>query len=248
MPKKAILPIAGVPSVERCLYQCLVIDGVDKVILATSDLPEDSVLSNYLCDGRVGFYQGDPDDVISRYLQACEQFGIDVVVRVTADCPLVSAEIAKVLLESHFQIGADYTAAVDAAVGTSCEIIETSALRTVIDRLGRAQHSEYMTWYFRNNPDVFRLNIIDLPRELVRRWRLTLDHPEDLEVFESVFAELGGDRKAISLPDVFTLLDSRPDIAERNAHLELKYVSDQNLIALLNSATRIPSKPASSGI
>lgn len=239
LPKKAVLPIAGVPSVERCLYQCLAMEGVDQVILATSNLPEDGLLSDYLCDGSVGIFQGDPDDVISRYLHACEQFGIDVIVRVTADCPLVSVEVAEYLLESHFRTGADYTAAVDAAVGTACEVIETSALRTVIDYLGQAKYSEYMTWYFRNNPDIFQLNITDLPRELVRGYRLTLDHPEDLEVFESVFMELGGERKAIGLPEVLKLLDSRPDIAERNAHLELKYVSDQELIALLNSETRI---------
>ena len=241
LPKKAILPIAGVPSVERCLHQCLGVKDIGKVILATSTTKEDSELADYVCDGRAEFWKGDPDDVISRYVGACDHFGVDVIVRVTADCPLVSTEIIEYLLVEHFKSGADYTAAERTAVGTGCEIIEASALRTVIDRLGRAEHSEYMTWYFRNNPELFHLNIVSLPDEMVRNYRLTLDHPEDLQVFEQILTELGTEPQVYALVDVFALLDSRPDIAALNSHIELKYVVDQDLIAMLNEKTKIPS-------
>lgn len=239
LPRKALLPIAGCPSVERCLSQCLASRGVDQVVLATSTLPEDAVLKDYLCDGRAKFWAGDPDDVIARYLGACEAYGIDVVVRVTADCPLVASEILEYLLESHFETGADYTAAADAAVGTAGEVINASALRTVIDRLGRAEHSEYMTWYFRNNPDVFRLNIVDLPDEWVRDYRLTLDHQEDLDLLEGVFERLPPSESAYALQDVLAILDKEPDLPALNSHIGLKYRTDEQLIAMLNEKTRI---------
>ncbi|MCK9488782.1 MAG: N-acetylneuraminate synthase family protein [Xanthomonadales bacterium] len=242
LPRKAILPIAGISSVERCLYQCLSTQGVGQVILATSTLDEDAVLSEHLCSGAVRFWAGDPDDVISRYVGACDHHGVDVVVRVTADCPLVSSEILETLLDSHFHSGADYTAATNAAVGTAGEVINASALRLVIERLGRAPHSEYMTWYFRNNPELFRINLVDLPRELVRNYRLTLDHPEDLQLFEAVLAHLEP-KTAYTLAEVFGVLDSHPEIAALNAHIELKYVVDQELIAMLNEKTRIPPHP-----
>jgi len=239
LEKKALLPIAGRPSVERCLDQCLSVVGIDKVILATSDLEEDGVLANYRCEGRVNFWAGDPDDVISRYLGACDAHGVDVVVRVTADCPLVAREILEYLLDSHFQTGADYPAAREAPVGTAGEIINVSALREVINRLGRAEHSEYMTWYFRNNPDIFKLNIVELPTEWIRDYRLTLDHKEDLDLFEAVFKKLPISDSGYALADVLAILDAEPELAKLNGHIGLKYRTDENLIAMLNENTRI---------
>ena len=240
LPKKATLQLRGLPSVERCLYQCLAMPSVHKVVLATSTLEDDRILESYCCSGQVGFWRGDPDDVISRYLGACDYFGIDVVVRVTADCPVISTEIAEYLIKQHLANGADYTAAADAAVGTSAEIINVSALRKVIDMLGRAEYSEYMTWYFTNNPDIFRVNIVDLPSEMIRPYRLTLDHQEDFDVFDALYSALDSDgAMAVALSDVFHHLDAHPEIAALNSHIQLKYKNDQELISRLNEKTRI---------
>ncbi len=241
--RKALKPIQGVPSVERCLQQCFGMPSVSQVILATSDLEDDAVLADHLCDGRASFWAGDPDDVISRYLGACDQYGVDVVVRITADCPVVSPEIVEHLLREHFASGADYTAAAVASVGTAGEIIEASALREIMRRVDRAEQSEYMTWYFRNNPDIFRVNIVDLPPELVRPHRLTLDHAEDLEMFEELFRHLGSGADAHPLSRVFEIMDSHPEIASLNSHIETKYVVDKELIALLDRVTRLPVTP-----
>lgn len=239
LPRKALLPIAGRASVERCLEQCLAIRGAEQVILATSTLAEDAVLKDYCCGGKVKFWVGDPEDVITRYLGACDTFGVDIVIRVTADNPLVSPEILEILLESHFVTGADYTGVADAAVGTTGEIISASALSAVIERIGRAEYSEYMTWYFRNNPDVFKINIVDLPDELVRGYRLTLDHQEDLDLFEEIFARIGSKPGPYSIAEVFAILDDDPALAALNSHICVKYQTDQELIAMLNDKTRL---------
>jgi len=247
LANKAILPIAGIPSIERCLEQCTGIKGVDQVILATSDLESDSALTAYTLGGRAQLWRGHPDDVIKRYVDACDHFDIDVVVRVTADCPLVLPEIIEYLLDKHFEAGADYTAAKEFAVGTSGEIINTSALRRVANHFGQAMYSEYMTWYFQNNPDHFKLNIVSLPDEYIRDYRLTLDYPEDLEMFESLFSNLPRKDGVQCAREVFLVLDGSPDIVKLNAHLTLKYKTDKELIALLNEKTRMSQMGKSEG-
>ena len=179
LKKKAILPINGQPSILLCLDSSLRISNVDLVVLATSVLKEDDILENFILGRKVKLWRGDPDDVIQRYLGACEAFGIDVVIRVTADCPYISYEVAEILLRHHLKTNADYTAARKVTLGTGCEIYSTHALRKVIQYLGRAEYSEYMTWYFRNNPDIFKIELVDLPGLLIRDYRLTLDYPEE---------------------------------------------------------------------
>jgi len=239
LKKKATLKINGIASVERCLQNCRLISDVDEVVLATSTNEEDAILENYTLGGKVKFWRGESDDVIKRYLGACEEYGIDVIIRVTADCPVVSPEIAKLLLKSHIETGADYTAAVNCAVGTGSEIYNVAALQKVIALLGDAEHSEYMTWYMQNNTEIFNVNFVELPDELKRDYRLTLDYPEDLEMFNKLYMLLDEQGVEPTLLNIFEILDGNSSIYEINQDLTLTYKTDSELIEKLNKETRI---------
>ena len=126
--KKAIKLINGISSVERCINGAFLLENIDEVILATSDLKEDSVLEKYVNKTKAKFWQGDADDVIKRYISASKKFKIDIIVRITADCPCPSPEITNLLLKTHLQKGADYSATRKCSVGSGTEIYNVSSL------------------------------------------------------------------------------------------------------------------------
>lgn len=237
LPKKALLKIGELSSVEYCISNCMKFKNTNHTILATSTLESDSDLKNHTFSDQVIFHRGDPEDVIQRYLDICEELKIDVFVRVTADMPFVDDEICQTLLKSHFLEGADYTTVKDAAVGTNLEIINVAALKRVKDFFPYAEYSEYMTWYFQNNPNYFKINKVDLPEELVRSYRLTLDYKEDLEMFNLI--DQNFPQNEFTLRDIFEFLDTHPEISKINNHLKLKYKTDQELISTLNRETKI---------
>ena len=239
LKQKAVLPIQGMSSIERCLDNCLKFPYVDDVVLATSTLEEDAVLRDHTLGGKVKFWQGDPEDVISRYLGACQAYDIDVVVRLTGDSPVVSPEIGKLVLESHFQTGADFTEVVNPTIGTHSQVYNVEALQRVIELVGRAEYSEHMTLYMTNNPDIFKVNYMNLPPELMRDYRLTLDYPEDLEMFNQLFKKLAEENLDSTLLNVFHVLDMNPHIPKINAHRSQLYKTDEKLTKLLDEKTRI---------
>jgi N,N'-diacetyllegionaminate synthase len=239
LPKKAILPIHGKASIERCLENCLKIPSVDDVILATSTLKEDSILADYTLEGRVKFWRGDPVDVISRYLGACGHYGIGLIIRVTGDCPVISPKISEFLMESHLSSGADFTEPRRFAVGTNSQVYNVEALEKVIQIMGRAEYSEHMTFYMTSNPHIFKLNIVDLPDEWIRDYRLTLDYQEDLDMFNALFKKLEETGRDGTLLNVFQTLEDNPDIPKINAHKTLVYKTDKGLIKMLKQKTRI---------
>lgn len=239
LPKKALLKIGDLPSVETCIKSCLRFNNVNYTVLATSDLPDDAELENYTYQPSVIFHTGDPEDVIRRYLSATDKLKADVVIRITADIPYVSQEIVDILLKSHFENGADYTVANNATVGSSSEIINTVSLQKIKDHFPSASYSEYMTWYFQNNPEHFKLNFISLPPALLRNYRLTLDYQEDLDLFNAIQQYLDENKLPPSIDIIFNYLDQHPGIANLNAHLTLKYKTDQTLIDTLNRETKI---------
>lgn len=239
LPKKAILKIGDITSIELCIKNTLKIDNINRVILATSDNKQDSELSKYTYDDSVVFHQGDAEDVIARYLDIINKLKIDVFIRITGDMPYVSSDIADYLLKKHFEAGADYTVATEFSVGTSMEIINTSALKKVKKYFPNADYSEYMTWYFQNNPEYFNLNFVDLPQEWVRDYRLTLDYQEDLDVFNQIEEYFKVNNLDYSIRRLYKFLDENPKVSKLNSHISLVYKTDEDLIKLLNEKTKI---------
>lgn len=239
LKRKALLKIGEITSIEKCIQSCLKLPNSSYTVLATSTTEEDAELENYTYASQVVFHRGHPDDVIHRYLGITDKLGLDVVIRVTADMPYVSSEITEVLLKSHFESGADYTAARVSSVGTTPEIINVEALKKVKRHFPNADYSEYMTWYFQNNKEHFKVNIVDLPVELIRNYRLTLDYQEDLDLFVALDNYLSENNKSGTLSEIFKYLDEHPEIANLNSHITLKYKTDQTLIDTLNRVTKI---------
>lgn len=239
LKEKALLKIGSLTSIEKCLKSACAFENINHVILATSNLDSDSALKDYTYNEQVVFHTGDPEDVIDRYLSIAEKLKIDVIIRATGDNAFIDNAIAQVLLKSHFETGADYTTAKDAAIGTNLEIINTKSLKQIKSHFPNAEYSEYMTWYFANNAEVFKLNYVTLPDELVRNYRLTLDYDEDLTLYNIIDKELSTNNPDYTLVDIFNFLDANPKIAEINAHIQAKYKVDEALINLLNEKTKI---------
>ncbi|TVZ28220.1 spore coat polysaccharide biosynthesis protein SpsF (cytidylyltransferase family) [Gillisia sp. Hel_I_86] len=239
LKEKALLKIGSLTTIEKCIKNACAFENVNNVILATSTLDSDTPLKNYTFSDKVIFHRGDPDDVIDRYLQIVRDLKIDVIIRVTGDNPFIDNSILQILLNSHFKTGADYTTAKEAAIGTNLEIINSSALEEVKSYFPNAAYSEYMTWYFTNNESYFNLNFVNLPNELIRPYRLTLDYDLDLEMFRKIHEHLSVNNTDYNLKDVFTFLDANNEISSINSHISAKYKTDQSLIDTLNEKTKI---------
>ena len=239
LKRKALLKIGSIPSVEMCIKNILKFKDVSSVVLATSTTEEDSELKDYTYNKNVLFHQGDPDDVIQRYLDIIEKKNFDVIIRVTGDCPYLSSDIAEVVLNSHFEKGAEYSNGIGAAVGTNLEVINSLSLKEVKKYFPKADYSEYMTWYFQNNPEEFKLNYVDLPEKWKRDYRLTLDYQEDLDLFNKIESYFVEEKIEYSIDKLYEYLDNHPDIAKINSFITQKYQTDAKLIETLNKYTKI---------
>jgi spore coat polysaccharide biosynthesis protein spsF len=239
LKRKALLKIGSIPSVEMCIKNILKFKDVSSVVLATSTTEEDSELKDYTYNKNVLFHQGDPDDVIQRYLDIIEKKNFDVIIRVTGDCPYLSSDIAEVVLNSHFEKGAEYSNGIGAAVGTNLEVINSLSLKKVKKYFPKADYSEYMTWYFQNNPEEFKLNYVDLPEKWKRDYRLTLDYQADLDLFNKIEEYFTEEKIEYSIDKLYEYLDNHPDIAKINSSITQKYQTDAKLIETLNKYTKI---------
>ena len=239
LKKKAIRLIAGKPSIQRCLESSLKNKNAKIVVLATSYLKSDKMLRSFNLNGKVKIFCGNPQDVISRYLGVCDKYNIDIIIRATADCPYVSNEITTTLLKKHFETGSDYTCASNAAAGTAAEIYNTQTLKFIKEKSRNTKYSEYMTWYVLNNKKYFKTNLVKLPTKMSRRYRLCIDYPEDLKMFNKLYDFINKRKLKINLNNIFKILDKNKEIVNINKDRKLIYKSNKKLIKFLNNNTKI---------
>lgn len=64
-----------------------------QAILATTDRTDDDPLYEWAREVGVDSFRGSEDNVLSRYRECARQFKLDVIVRVTSDCPLIDGEL-----------------------------------------------------------------------------------------------------------------------------------------------------------
>lgn len=239
LPRKALVELNGVPAIERCLINTLASKRSVMTILATSTHQEDEELKNHTLNGRIKFFRGSENDPAARMLEAAELNGIDFIVRVTGDSPLISYELIDYLLESHIRAGADFSYFKDTPLGIKPEIINRQTINRLKSMIDTDGYSEYLTLYFKNNPELFQLNEVTPPDEYrFPQYRLNLDYPEDYRVLKMIFEGLNVGREPLSFSRVRNFLENNPDVANINASIKPRYL-DSDFELLLNKITKI---------
>ena len=72
---------------------------INKVI-AIPDEKKDDELSRYLLKKKIPFFRGNEKNVLNRYFKATKHYKGDIIIRVTSDCPLLSADI----IDEHLEV------------------------------------------------------------------------------------------------------------------------------------------------
>ena len=94
LPGKVLLDIRGQPMLDRVVERLSRASLVQDVVVATTTDPADDTLSSYCMSRSLPCCRGSQYDVLDRYYQAATAFKAEIVVRITADCPLVDADLS----------------------------------------------------------------------------------------------------------------------------------------------------------
>ncbi len=74
LPGKVLLPILGIPMLQLLIERLKHSRRLSKIIVATSESPDDQPIVN-LCDSmKIDCYQGNLNDVLDRYYHASKKY------------------------------------------------------------------------------------------------------------------------------------------------------------------------------
>ncbi len=223
LPGKVLKKISGKTMLEWVIFRAQKISLVDKVIVATTENKSDDAIVS-LCN-RLGtpVFRGSEKDVLDRYYQAAKKFSLDVIVRITADCPLIDPKIIGDVIafynanhKKYDLVGNVYPPTFPD--GMDVEIMPFRTLNTVWKEAKSSHDREHVTLYMRNRPRKFRTGNFPY-HEDISRVRLTVDNKEDLLLVRKLFSILIKNNSVFDLKDILLVLEKKPELLMLNKHI-----------------------------
>lgn len=100
LPDKVLLDLAGKPMLERVINRVRRASRVHEVMVATTSDPDEDPISELCAHHGIRCYRGSLHDVLDRYYQAATEAEAGIVVRITADCPLIDPGLIDETIEA----------------------------------------------------------------------------------------------------------------------------------------------------
>ncbi|MFN3599032.1 MAG: aminotransferase class III-fold pyridoxal phosphate-dependent enzyme [Aquificaceae bacterium] len=209
-PRKMVASLLGKSVIEWLLLRLSPVK-VDKKVLATSYLEEDKVLVDLARAYRWEVILGHPTDVLSRYHQAVEKFCLDLVIRITGDCPLIDPRLVEEALKRAIAEDADYLVLTDIINGFDVEVIKGQWIERAHHKAKLPSEREHVSPYIRKSKKAKKIFYKPFEENLPYI-HLSVDYPEDLLVIEGILKELG--REDFTYRDVVNLIREKPELLE----------------------------------
>lgn len=191
-----------------------------KVIVITSPLKGDKQLVDLLKNNNVDYFEGSPNDVLKRILNASQHFGAKNIFSCTADNPFISLRHTKKQIDYFQKKNLDYLTISNLPFGTSGHCIKIKALKKACD-IKLIKKSEIWGEYFTKSGifNIGNIRINDYPKNF-NNTRLTIDYVEDFNLATYIFENLKGfnDDFAFDLNEIYKLFKYKPSIFKKNKH------------------------------
>ena len=225
LPRKVLRPLGDRPVLAWVIEAARASHACDDVIVATTTADDDDEVAALAAQYQARSVRGPVDDVLTRYLMAIDATGADVVVRLTADCPLLDPSLIAMCVDAFDPAALDYLSTNhprSVPHGLDVEVASATALRAAA-AVARDADRVHVTSYLYTHPDEFRIAGVAVTPPATE-FRLTLDEPDDGLLLDAVVAELGS--RASSWREVVALLRARPDLVALNAHVRQKELDE----------------------
>ncbi len=218
LPKKILLELpygSKVTVLEQVIRRTKKAKTLDSIVVATTDHAEDDIIVEIAEKEKVPWFRGSKEDVLSRYYHCAREYGLDIVVRITSDCPCLDPEIVDRTLKEHIDSSADYTSHRGFPLGMGVEVVNFDVLEEAYRKAKKDFEREHVTPYIHTTePNSFRIHLWNAPEELRREdIRVTLDTEEDYALLCAVFDYLYPKDELFGLKEIVALYDEKPWLA-----------------------------------
>jgi len=218
-----MLSLNGKPVLQHIVERLNNSKHLDNIIIATSDdiscLPITNLCHRLNCN----VYCGDEEDILDRFTRASRISNVDIVVRITGDCPMVDWRIVDQVIEGYFSDNYDFSTNLvprTFPVGLAAEVFSTGLLEYINKEAAGVDRKHITTYIYKTHPERYKIfNLIASKSVHHPEFRITLDTLEDYVVLHTLFDLLD---PGFSAEDVVHRFLALPVLQQVNAEVKKK--------------------------
>jgi len=219
LPGKVMREILDKPLLAHLITRLKESRLINRIVIATTDKATDKPISKLAQELGIDSFGGNEDDVLDRYYQTAKKYNAEVVVRITADCPLIDPELVDKVV-AHYLENKDTLDYVHSGTSYPDGVVETevfsfAALKKAWKEARLASEREHVTPYIWKNTEIFRTGTLEYEKDL-SHIRLVVDDERDFRLVTEIFANLGKEGEIFHLNDILNFLKKRPELLELN--------------------------------
>lgn len=196
-PNKVTQTIQGESLLEIQMKRMLKSKHIEKFIIATTDSSVDDAICEIAQKMNLSFYRGSEENVLDRFYQSAKDIKPNYIVRLTADCPLIDAQLIDELIENALSQNAKYGANCLTPIypdGQDAEIFTFELLKEAAQKATTVTQKEHVTPYISqkvkkstNKSDFYEVK----SNHNYGHIRMTVDTKEDFLLIEKLIEHLG---------------------------------------------------------
>lgn len=221
LPGKVLADLAGQPALVRQIERIWRVPEVQRVIVATSTLPQDDAIAD-LCGNLpdVEVFRGSEHDVLSRYTEIVQRHDLGAVMRLTGDCPLIDPDVVSSIWQAFLATpGTDFASNCHPRTfphGFDCEVASRRAMDAAAAEAVSPMHHEHVMPFIWSQPERFRQVNVAAADASHLFLRLTLDYPEDLTLIRAIYEGLYPGKPDFRFADIVGFLQAHPQVVALN--------------------------------
>jgi len=234
LPSKVLkdLPYgSGITVLQQVVRRLKKAAKLDNVIVATTIDKADAAIVKLSEKENVRWFKGSADDVLERYYLAAKESELDIIVRVTSDCPCIDPKVVDWVLEKHLAAKADFTSnALHRTFphGLDIEVLSFGALeRARFEAVEVFERGHVCPYIYKSKPHTFKICEVRASEKFYGPdIRITLDTEEDYALLCAVFDYLYKGNEFFGAEDIIKLFRDRPWLNNINKNVVQKRIFD----------------------
>jgi len=229
LPGKVLLKAKEKSMLEILVERLQQVKSIDDIIVATTTNPKDNEIA-YLCAKKgLGFFRGSEEDVMGRVIGAAKSAKADLIVEITADCPIIDPNIIEQIICIYNANSVDYVG--NAKVrsypdGMDTEVFSLKTLERSYKMTSNKDDREHVSLHIMNNAQIFsQINVIAPPDIYYPELGLTLDEWDDYLLIKKIIENFYDKNKFFKCSDIINFLNKNKYLYSLNKHVKRKVIN-----------------------
>jgi len=224
LPNKMTMPLYEGKSLMQIVLQNLKNQSRIPVFVATTVNPADDIICKISSEMGIEHYRGSEEDVLDRFIQTAQHFGLKYIIRVCADNPFFDVPSTLSLLNCCLMENVDYCGfsminnipSIKTHIGLWGEAVTYDALVKASFLTTKEIYREHVTNFIYTHPETFKIKLKEAPFNLSGRTdlRFTLDTIEDFTLHSNLIARFADEISNINTLALVNEVDSDPKLIE----------------------------------